>query len=356
MLNSRLNGVASQLVAWKDTSQFPLGTGEWQVLHSGKMHSVDENTVRKLAGKWFLTQQKLVSTPQTRRFLPAICVPEISDLTHRSFLRRFRVIFYILGFYLFLTSALAVLSDTPAPYLRVLIFLTIGIAYFYAEYSLILRPYESISDRALFYFWMLRQRNIYLETGFWLFLGAGLFQLFYQARVGDLDSLVIEYGTYFKAIESGELWRYASGPFIHASLMHWMVNAFFLVYLIKMIGKLADARLLVIFLASLPLSAASVHFFSDSFDLDGFVGISGGVYCLFGWLVATGIRHKNFFPANFAFSIGALAAVNLLLPALFNYNSSLLAHASGFAVGLLAGLFGIASKIDAHHSLGVDQE
>ncbi|MCI5107552.1 MAG: rhomboid family intramembrane serine protease [Pseudomonadales bacterium] len=332
---------------WKDSSRFPKANGEWQILDSGTLLSPGENDVRKLAARWFLTQKKLISSPDSDRFLPAICTPGISEFVHESFLKRFRIFFYIFWFYFLVTALIALNSDNARNFLPILAFLGLGLAYFYTELRIAFIPYKNIAERALFYNWILNQSNQQLGYSFRILMVFGVAQWLYLKFLGDLDSLIISFGTYFPPIQQGELWRYLAGPWIHSSFMHWLVNAIFLLYIVKLIGMLANKLLLVLFLFSIPCTAIAVHLLSalGSNPLDAFVGISGGVYFLFGWLTAISFRNKHFFPAHFSTSIMMVAVFNLILPELLSYNSSFAAHLSGFLLGLGAGYFGLASNL-----------
>ncbi len=331
---------------WRDISRFPPASGEWQILSSGKVISTGEQNVKNLALRWFLTQKKLISTPASKYFLPAICAPEISSITHKSFLKRFRVFFYIFGFYLAIFIAMALVSDQPQRFYKPIALMLLGILYFYIEFQIALRPYTNISERALFYNWLFARNNTHLNFAFLALFAVGLGQFLFHHYVGNLETLVIGYGTYFPAIEEGEIWRYAVGPFIHSGAIHWIVNAFFLIYVIKMIGDLANKNLFLLYLASLPATAIAVHIFATltSSPMEALVGISGGIYFLFGWLLIITHNKRQFFPKHFSTSLALIVAANLLLPELLSYNSSFTAHISGFLLGAFAGLLGLASN------------
>lgn len=332
---------------WSDSTRFPEAHGEWQILANNEVRSVGEDGVRKLALRWFLTQRKLVSTPDSRRFLPAICVPALADFTHKSFLSRFKIYFYLIGFYLFLTLFIAVLTSDFDEYTRIAAMLVTALIYVFVEFQIAFKPYPNIYERTLFYNWIFQQRNPTLELAIWIIVAAGVAQWLYQQQIGNLESLVMGYGAYFPAIETGQFWRYVSGPFIHSSFIHWLVNTIFLLYITKLIGKLATPRILTLFLLSIPITAVIVHLanLAGSNSLDGFVGVSGGVYFLFGWLTAATYLHRGFFPAHYYVSILLVAACNLVLPEILNYNSSFTAHISGFLLGIIAGSLGLASNL-----------
>jgi membrane associated rhomboid family serine protease len=332
---------------WSDSTRFPEAHGEWQIFTNNEVMSVGEEDVRKLALRWFLTQKKLVSTPESSRFLPAICVPGLADFTHQSFLSRFKIYFYLIGFYLLLTIIVAFLTSDFDAYTRIMAMLITALIYVFVEFQIAFKPYPNIYERTLFYNWIFQQRNPTLEFAILIVVAAGAAQWLYQQQSGNLESLVMGYGTYFPAIESGQLWRYVTGPFIHSSFIHWLVNAVFLLYITKLIGKLATTRILTLFLISIPITAAIVHLVNLVLSniLDGLVGVSGGIYFLFGWLTAIAYLHRGFFPANYYLSILLVAACNLVLPEILNYNSSFTAHISGFLLGIIAGSLGLASNL-----------
>ena len=335
----------TKTLVWQAVERFPKATGDWQIYKSGAINQSGESAVRSLARRWYPAQATLVATPTSDRFLPAICAPGLEAFTHENFLRRYRIIFYLVGLYFALVIGIIALTNDPIRYGAVLVFLLVAFLYLLAEYRYVFLIYPILKDRALFLHWLFSQHNrpLYVFAG--IAVLAGILQLIYVLFLGDLDTLVIVAGTYFPRVESGQWWRYFSGPLIHSSVIHWLVNFSLLFLLIRMIGRLSNVALLFLIALSLPLSAMAVHLFNPPGSIDGFVGISGAVFCLFGWLGGLAIRERSFFPAHFALSVLLLAGVNLLLPELLGYNASFIAHITGLVIGLISGASGFASHL-----------
>ena len=280
MSNSRENPKFS--LDWRSLHRFPESNGTWQLWRSGVICDADESTVRKLARRWYVAQRTLVSTPNSVKFLPLICAPDLAELTHQSFLKRYRLIFYLLGAYFLLTLGLTLTARDPSRFFNVLLFLTISILYLWAEYRWVLCSYKALSERALFLQTQLLQKSPLLIGLLVIVALIGIAQFIYTSWFGDLESLVISFGTYYPQIDAGQWWRYVTGPFLHSSPLHWLVNLGLLTALVRIIAGLADARLLLLVLLSLPMSAAAAHQLNVNDSIEGFVGISGGVFCLFG--------------------------------------------------------------------------
>lgn len=329
---------------WNNLDQFPPSNFAWEVLRKGKI-TAGKNAVISTGKNWFISQRELVAAPNSEKFLPAICIPEISNQVHENFLRKYKYVFLVLGAGLIVSSVLAGFAPNPFPLLRAALLFLICLIYSGLEYHYVFKNYPTVVERTLFFYSQFNHWNKGILVLLLLVLFGGLAQIGYQNFAGNFEDLVTRFGVFYPEIDATSYWRFLIGPFIHSGMLHWFVNFAILSLALKLIGNLANTRIVLLGIASIPITAFTVYIFSDPGLADGFVGVSGMVFCILGWLVSVSYRNKNFFPSLFFFSVLTLTLINLLIPEVLNINSSFIAHISGFLLGVIAGMFRFAENI-----------
>ena len=103
-------------------------------------------------------------------------------------------------------------------------------------------------------------------------------------------------------------------------------------------------HLLLFYLATV-LSGFAVYLareagvFLSMVELDGFAGISGGIFYLQGFLLANIATHRGAYPEKFLITFMIFIAVNLVVPALLQNTAGQVAHLAGLLLGLATGSF-----------------
>lgn len=327
---------------WQAIDRFPAATGEWAFVRPPRRTiRKSKDQLESVIRQWSPFDPLLVSTPESNRFLPPICVPALMERVHTSVLHRYRLL--IAGIFLFsLVFAGAWLAGAGDgnKLLRLTLALMLFDGFLALDFTLVLRNRRRLLERSLFVSWIYDRRTPIFVILVLTVVLAGLVQLCLQAWLGDLDALVTKYGLLYVSAESGEFWRYATGPFIHAGVVHWISNLSFMVVAAGLIGRVARISMLGYFLAIVVLSAASTSLIPIGTRFDAMVGVSGGVLGLFGWLAGASFRNSSKFPSYLWVTASIFAALTIGSSLLLKVNSSNVAHVIGFALGAA---FGVAN-------------
>jgi membrane associated rhomboid family serine protease len=286
----------------------------------------------------------LYTAPSSSRFALAICLPELSDYVHQRFISKVRLFLWYIFFLLVVVMGLSVAYGNYTLFAKAYGYLGVFFIFYWFEYEIFVKSKSRLAERSLFFHWILSRRS----SLFWVLLGmslcGGISQMLYLAKIGDLEALVMEYGVYYRSPNSGEWWRYFFGSFIHSDFMHWLANFSLLLIATGLAGPVSRNSLIVYFLIFLAVSAFAVQFPLNGVAPDALVGISGGVFGLYGWIVGNGYRNRLQFPQYYYLYILVFTLASMILAAMLNLNTSSIAHLAGFAFGVIFGFFGLSEK------------
>jgi rhomboid protease GluP len=155
-------------------------------------------------------------------------------------------------------------------------------------------------------------------------------------------AILVEYGASWAApVLAGQVWRLATAMFLHAGILHLLVNGWALYQLGALVEiLLGSARLAAIYFASgLAGSLASVAWDLVSGNAVPSVGASGAIFGLLGFLIAFLLRHRDRLRPEARSLLVQLmfwAALNIV----FGFTTPMIdnaAHLGGLAVGLVCG-------------------
>jgi membrane associated rhomboid family serine protease len=326
---------------WKDLGRFPLAEGQWQVRRPPwNRTTAGLAAVERLVGKWNSFDPVTVATPESSHFLPPICIDGLAQRVHAALLRRQAQVLLVLAvFCLAVTTAAALhLGNAKLPSLGWIF--ACFIVFFGADYLLVLRRIERVRDRALFIHWLHQSgRRTVLPFAAAMIVAGGA-QWWLQQRLGGFESLVRAYGTLYSATEGGEWWRYFTGPWLHSGLVHWVNNLMMLCVATGLATGLGRRRreTAAVLVGTAVLATLVAEYLAGAGRPDAIVGISGGIFGLFGWCTAWFFLHRQRFPASLWATVLSFVALNLGTTYLLVPNSSGLAHVGGFAAGALIAL------------------
>ncbi len=171
-------------------------------------------------------------------------------------------------------------------------------------------------------------------------MAIGGIQLYLQTRAGSLFGLIEQYGLVFQDAPH-QPWRYFSGPFLHSGVAHWTSNFSLLMVAAGLSFSLGRALVIwLTFLSGVLLPAFLLTFLPHWVGSDAFLGISGGVFALYGWIVRYIATQSSDIPAGSLvaaciFRIGNDAGFLLALP-----SHELVCACIRFAVGACDWLLG----------------
>ncbi len=102
-----------------------------------------------------------------------------------------------------------------------------------------------------------------------------------------------------------------------------------------LIWALLGARSMGVFLLGCVVGAISVQLFHSP-QTDSLVGVSGGVFALFAYLVAAAYLDSRLLPKGMGLLLGVGTALSLLLGELVSANISTQVHLVGLVIGIAA--------------------
>lgn len=292
-----------------------------------------EQLVARCARFRFFDSQ-LVWLPETPRLIPAARV----DFLYEPLRRRFKkwLIFEVVKGAL-ITLALGLLAwavRDDANYLGLILM----VAFFMGarpcwQTIRVLRRFEllglPIIDSDPFWVW-LRSRRIPMTI---LVFVTVTFVAAFQVWFGG-DKSCEAAGLEKTAVLHGDWWRIFTAAFLHAGLLHYLVNmaSFFA------LGRLAEtlaskAHLIVVFILAAALGNVCSLYFSLKPGVIG-VGASGGILGLLGFLTVLGYRRKFMLPPEFV----RLFITNIILVAVMGVVGFSIVDNAAHLGGLLTGV------------------
>ncbi len=338
-------------MAWRKMSTLPTHSGgSWAVLRRGKLIPCSGlGEVMTYLRNWFPASRILVAAPDADRFAPPACLDDLCGKA-LSATRRATAITVISGLLLgCLATALFCLRPAPLQAGAALIGLFL-VTLSWGDYWLFLRHRAALIERALFFNWIYSSSTSRRAmTSLVIFvLAIGLMQLLLQEAEGGFEPMFVRYGALYGPIADGQWWRLFVGPFFHSSLAHYLTNAIFLCS----VGSLAWAvfgqwTFLAFLLGSVAGAVGALLFHGGT--VDGYAGVSGGVFALCGLVIALGTLDKKSLPKGFAILVLGLTVMSILLPTFSSAKTSMAGHVAGLLFGLAAGALGYRGAIGTKH-------
>lgn len=158
------------------------------------------------------------------------------------------------------------------------------------------------------------------------------------ANGGDLKEWsLLHFGKINDRVRAGEIWRLVTATFLHASVLHFLLNAAAIVSSGPQAENLLGPRRMVLtFLGT----GAAGFLASTGFEPRPSVGASGAVFGLFGVCLALGVRYRRRLPpqvrkaltVSIALTIAINIALGFLVPAIDNA-----CHLGGLLAGITIG-------------------
>ena len=161
----------------------------------------------------------------------------------------------------------------------------------------------------------------------------GLLYLYSMQSGKSYEQLLSVFGSKINSnIINGEYWRFITPIFLHANLVHLLINCYSLYVVGVTVEKIfGHARFLVIYLFAGLLG----NLFSFMFSINPAVGASGAIFGLMGALLYFGLERPALFKAYFGYSVVATIVINLF----YGFSNSGIdnyAHMGGLLGGFLA--------------------
>ena len=323
---------------WRDLERLPQATkGAWEARRIGGRLIRGKSAVDAAVAKWNLLDPLMVSPPGSARFVPVLHVEEYCHRAHRALLKKHAVSFAVLIGITLLLAISGYVAERPQALRAAMMALAVAL-FIAVDYHVVLRRIEPLRERTLFILWVCRAGLAHGLLALGMMAAAGGLQLYFARLVGGQTPLLETYGA-VRALAVDEPWRIVVGPFLHGSVAHWLTNVAMLVAANAIAGPLMRGpRSLLLLLCGSTFGALVSLLVEATAPTDVYVGVSGGIFALFGWCIGASARRPALFPSGFAVTATSFALLNLAAAPLASANVSHAGHISGLALGVLAGL------------------
>jgi membrane associated rhomboid family serine protease len=326
---------------WKSSAWAPEHRADDWALMGRRGSSKSFGSSKELLSRlkeWHPMRSTLAASPGSPNFVPPICLAELAPSLRASNRRQFKVWLGIWTLVVCFTLYMAITIRTPISIelFAATFFLVLAVG---TDLLLLARHPDALEDRAKFMCWVQRSRRGRRAATLWLsFLFAmGLLQFVLQTYYGGLKPLILAIGGDYQSIRAGELWRCITGPYFHSGAVHFLNNAFLLVLIGTVSWSMLGWESLAAFLlGNIAGLVAQLVFGSQSFN--AFLGISPGVFALFGCVLASSLVERDRWPRGFPSLCAWLALASAILAQILAKNSGTVSHFTGFLVGFALAL------------------
>jgi len=301
--------------------------------------------VRRTMWQWHPLDPLLVSVPGSERLLPPVCIPSLAvNLQKRMLLQYRALLMLILCVCVMLLGAFWTLQDPF--FLRIGLVVLLLFSFVLAQYSLVFRRLDSLRAYSRFFAWCYLQPKKPVVLTVSAMVAIGCLQAFLQSNFGGLTSLIQAYGLVFE-VALAEPWRYLTGPLLHGGPAHWFTNLALLLVgsgLAFAIGR--PWAVGAVFATGALLPGIALTFLPHWIGLDAYLGISGGLFALLGWVAGASARYRRTFPAHVWWVVLCLTVLIAIVSSVVDPRASWFSHGLGLLIGLAIGASGRGLSID----------
>jgi membrane associated rhomboid family serine protease len=330
---------------WRADDFFPKARGLWQFWRPPFGRKVTgEAGVKRGIWQWHPWDPILVSTPESRHFLPPICIPEIADGVHKRMLLQYKVLLLVAA--AFTAAALAsYMSTKTALFGRMAASGSLIIFVITTQYIFLFKHIDNLRDMSRYVAWVYMQKNKLLIFSMAAMVAIGVFQWSAEKDLGGFEPFILKYGLVF-AEAKDQPWRYLAGPFFHSSVAHWAGNAALLVVALGLAVPLGRRyAIATVFLLGVLLPPLALSLLPPALRAEAFGGISGGIFATLGWVGGYALRNKDWLPPHLGWIVVTFSVLFAGLSWLMNPQTSSFVHLLGFAFGLGLGAVNLGSRI-----------
>lgn len=333
------NREANIVARWQSPEAMPSNVdGGWSLWEGRRRIASEFEACRRAALHWDPIFGWLIGQPGSSRLAPLNCVPELADEALSSYSSRLRraLLAYLAVSALLFAGALHWASNDAACIAAMPLILAAVVA---ADAAIVQFDRAALEAKARFVAWVrLDRRSRVAAMTFAGALGVGeIIQIAVEWPDRDVDAAFRSYGVMYERLSDGQWWRILTGPFVHSGVTHLAANAVLGCIGFGVLAALGRQRLAwAVFLLGNTMGAAA-EFLMTSGHTAGMTGVSGGVYALFGTLVAMGCRREPAVPRGAIAPLIGVAAMSIPLSLLSGSHVAVFAHAGGLLAGVMAG-------------------
>jgi len=329
--------------AWRDHGQLPNFQEKfWAIWQNGRQKPLDFSEVVDLTRKWTPANGLLVGEPGRNNFVPPISVKSLEAVALASVARYFRALVFLWSICALVILSVGVINLSSKAVLTGLLFGSVALVLF-LDFHFSLRVNRGVEERALYFHWMKKSGSFARKGGaFWIYsvLFLAVTQILLIQKHESLTAVFHAYGVMYSDVRAGEIWRLVTGPYFHYSTLHFLINSSMLL----VVGPIAFSSFgwfSVFMFTAGNIASAAAQMWLGGAAFDSFGGISGGVYSLFGGLLAVGFRRRELLPSGLPLLFMGLSVVGIVSAEVFSEKSATSAHVVGLWVGIVLGLLNL---------------
>jgi membrane associated rhomboid family serine protease len=156
-----------------------------------------------------------------------------------------------------------------------------------------------------------------------------LLQCVLQSRYGSLEEFLWYHGLAYAQVARGEWWRLLVGPLWHSNFVHWATNLVLGLCVLPTAWVLGGHRAQAWFLGGMLGSSLASLAASPWRDVDGTLGVSGGLFGLLGGACAAAWVRRAELPRSLAPWLAVMTLAWFTLPVLLAPKSNDIGHIAG---------------------------
>ncbi len=322
---------------WKNIHSIDHEISEyWRARKGTGQIIIGNEKVDEMVSKWQVINPLLVSEPGSNLFHPVLGSShfKIKAFNSAKRLQLFSILYSV--FFLLLLFILYLISPNEKIFTLIVV-MPILLLYLIIEHRLVVSHIDRLFERASFVIWVYKEGKI--DFIIWITV---LFLLIASQYVihfltGGFEEAIYKAGLIFNNVNNGEWWRLITGPYFHNGLPHWIINMAMLLIIGPIIGTISRIRGLQVFIIGNIICAISALLYANfGFSVyDSYMGVSGGILAMMGWLSGFSLTHKKSVPNMFFISIFTFSLLNIVLAWLMIPNSSNVSHITGFIFGFI---------------------
>ena len=294
--------------------------------------------------KWNPMDGVGISKKNSNIIAPAICIDEFHEMAFNSYKRNINLCYLVILLGFLSQLVIGVLKNHHRLDGLVIVLMFFLNVIFEDKFYLKNKIY--LIEKSKYFFWLLRNKTIKDSCLLVLCLLIILYttQLILEFFCGGQDAIFLNYGFFYTKIDGGEYWRFITGPWFHASFVHFLGNASFMLVITPFVYFYCRSKTFWYFFFGMMIGEFFQWKISPFSDV--LVGISGGVYALFGAALAITIRYRQVMPKAIWWMASMLGLFPFLLSHIFTSNAANFAHISGYIFGFIATFFTLKKQIE----------
>ena len=331
---------------WNSDESFPRAPSGWSAWRPPFGRRLEgESAVQRATWQWHPLDPLLISVPGSERMLPPICFSGVASRLQMRMIGQYRLLLLMMVC-MMLGFAFAGVQADDAFFIKASVAMLLLLVFVGLQYVFLFRDMTRLRLYSRFCSWCYLQPRAQAVAIATLMILAGGLQYYLQARAGSLFGVVERYGLVFEDA-TRQPWRYLTGPFLHAGPAHWLANFSLLVVAAGLAFPLGRSRAIwSVFLAGVFVPAYCLTFLPHWVGSDAFLGVSGGVFALYGWIAGVSLRNPRTFPFGLWWLLAYFAVATAAISSLLDPRASWFAHTLGLLIGFVAGMSNFDVKLD----------